>query len=136
MITTDISFPADGGHPMRAAYAAPSDSQKHPAVIVIHEIFGLNDDIRRITGKVAELGYGALAPDLYDRDGMRLVCIARTLMTLNRPIKPDTTVRPPAQPPLPLFFFRIADPLTFDPFFRHPSSFLTACLPLTLCLSI
>jgi carboxymethylenebutenolidase len=84
MITTDISFPADGGHPMRAAYAAPSDSQKHPAVIVIHEIFGLNDDIRRITGKVAELGYAALAPDLYDRDGMRLVCIARTLMTLNR----------------------------------------------------
>ena len=83
MTTTDITFPAADG-PMRAAYAAPSDSQKHPGVIVIHEIFGLNDDIRRITGMVADLGYAALAPDLYDRDGMRLICIARTLMTLNR----------------------------------------------------
>jgi carboxymethylenebutenolidase len=84
MITTDITFPADNGRPMRAAYASPSDSQKHPGVIVIHEIFGLNDDIRRITGMVADLGYAALAPDLYDRGGARLVCIARTLLTLNR----------------------------------------------------
>ncbi len=84
MTTSDITFPADGGRPMRAAYAAPSDEQKHPGVIVIHEIFGLNDDIRRITGMVADLGYAALAPDLYDRDGFRLICIARTLMTLNR----------------------------------------------------
>jgi carboxymethylenebutenolidase len=53
-------------------------------VIVIHEIFGLNDDIRRITGKVAELGYVALAPDLYDGPGSRFICIARTLMTLSR----------------------------------------------------
>jgi carboxymethylenebutenolidase len=33
---------------------------------------------------VADLGYAALAPDLYDRGGARLICIARTLMTLNR----------------------------------------------------
>jgi carboxymethylenebutenolidase len=84
MTTTDITFPIDSGRPMRAAYAAPSDSQKHPGVIVIHEIFGLNDDIRRITGMVADLGYAALAPDLYDHEGNRLICIARTLLTLNR----------------------------------------------------
>src|SRR6266481_8277838 len=84
MITTDITFPSHDGRAMRAAYAASSDSQKRPGVIVIHEIFGLNDDIRRITGMVADLGYAALAPDLYDRDGARLICIARTLMTLNR----------------------------------------------------
>jgi len=84
MITSDISFPIDGGRSMRAAYAAPADAQKHPGVIVIHEIFGLNDDIRRITAMVADLGYAALAPDLYDREGMRLICIARTLLTLNR----------------------------------------------------
>jgi len=68
MTTSDITFPAAGGRPMRAAYAAPAASQKQPgvqkvpAVIVIHEIFGLNDDIRRITGMVADLGYVALAP--------------------------------------------------------------------------
>ena len=84
MTTSDISFPAADGHPMRAAYAAPADAGKHPGVIVIHEIFGLNDDIRRITGRVADLGYAALAPDLYDGPGARLICIARTLMTLSR----------------------------------------------------
>jgi carboxymethylenebutenolidase len=84
MTTTDITFPAADGRPMRAAYAAPADGQMHPGVIVIHEIFGLNDDIRRITGRVADLGYAALAPDLYNKGGMRLVCIARTMMTLSR----------------------------------------------------
>src|SRR6266481_243575 len=84
MTTSDISFPAADGHPMRAAFAAPKDGAKHPGVIVIHEIFGLNDDIRRISGKVADLGYAALAPDLYDGPGSRFICIARTLLTLNR----------------------------------------------------
>src|SRR5258708_31826014 len=84
MTTSDISFPAADGHPMRAAIAMPADAGKHPGVIVIHEIFGLNDDIRRITGKVADLGYAALAPDLYDGPGSRFICIARTLITLSR----------------------------------------------------
>jgi carboxymethylenebutenolidase len=44
---------------MRAAYAAPDDGRAHPGVIVIHEIFGLNDDIRRITGRIADLGCAA-----------------------------------------------------------------------------
>src|SRR5258708_12222310 len=84
MTTSDISFPAADGHPMRAAFAMPADGGKHPGVIVIHEIFGLNDDIRRITGQVADLGYAALAPDLYEGPGSRFICIARTLMTLTR----------------------------------------------------
>jgi len=84
MSSADITFPAAGGRAMRAAYAAPADAQKHPGVIVIHEIFGLNDDIRRITDRIADLGYAALAPDLYDREGLRMLCIARTLMTLSR----------------------------------------------------
>lgn len=80
----DLTFPAADGHPMRAALATPDDSAKHPGVIVIHEIFGLNADIRRITDRLAKLGYIALAPDLYDGPGPRMICIARTLMTLNR----------------------------------------------------
>jgi carboxymethylenebutenolidase len=53
-------------------------------VIVIHEIFGLNDDIRRMSARFAALGYVALAPDLYDTDGARVLCIARTLLALRR----------------------------------------------------
>jgi carboxymethylenebutenolidase len=82
--TRDITFPAADGHPMRAAYAAPDDGRAHAGVIVIHEIFGLNDDIRRITARIADLGYAALAPDLYDHPGPRLLCIVRTMRTLGR----------------------------------------------------
>ena len=75
MITArDITFPAADGHPMRAAIAThEEDDLARPGVIVIHEIFGLNDDIRRLTGRVADLGYVALAPDLYDGPGMRAI---------------------------------------------------------------
>jgi carboxymethylenebutenolidase len=80
--TRDITFPAADGHPMRAAITIHDDGKRRPGVIVIHEIFGLNDDIRRITGRIGDLGYAALAPDLYDGPGPRAICIARTLMAM------------------------------------------------------
>jgi carboxymethylenebutenolidase len=82
--TKDVSFPSSTGRPMRAALALPASTAPRPAIIVIHEIFGLNDDIRRITGRFADLGWVALAPDLYDTEGMRLLCIARTMLALRR----------------------------------------------------
>jgi carboxymethylenebutenolidase len=84
MASRDITFPAADGHLMRAAIAAPDGEGPHPGVLVIHEIFGLNGDIRGITARIASLGYAALAPDLYDGPGPRAICIARTLLTLNR----------------------------------------------------
>jgi carboxymethylenebutenolidase len=84
MESRDITFPAADGRPMRAAIAAPDGDGSRPGVIVIHEIFGLNGDIRGITARIASLGYAAMAPDLYDGPGPRAVCIARTLMTLSR----------------------------------------------------
>ncbi len=81
---TDLTFPSAGGHPMRAALAVPRATAPRPAVIVIHEIFGLNDDIRRMTGRFADLGYVALAPDLYDAGGPHVLCIVRTMLALRR----------------------------------------------------
>src|SRR5205814_5573132 len=72
------------GRPMRAALALPASSGPRPAVIVIHEIFGLNDDIRRITARVADLGWVALAPDLYDTAGPRALCVLRAMLALRR----------------------------------------------------
>lgn len=68
---------------MRASLALPDTATRQPAVVVIHEIFGLNDDIRRITRQFAEAGYVALAPDLYDGPGPRILCVLRTLRALS-----------------------------------------------------
>jgi carboxymethylenebutenolidase len=80
----DVTFTSSTGRPMRGALALPDAAGRRPAVIVIHEIFGLNGDIRRIAGRVADLGYVALAPDLFDTDGPRPICILRTFMALRR----------------------------------------------------
>lgn len=52
-----------------------------PAVLVICELLGLNDDIRRIARRFADHGYLAAAPDLY-RGGHYLRCAWRSLIGL------------------------------------------------------
>ena len=46
--------------------ARPADNQKHPALILIHEWWGLNENIRDNARAFAKLGYVALAVDLYN----------------------------------------------------------------------
>lgn len=49
--------------------AYPERADKAPAVIVIHEIFGLTDWVRGVTDQLAERGYLAIAPDLLSGAG-------------------------------------------------------------------
>ena len=46
--------------------AQPAGDGKHPGVILIHEWWGLNDDIRRKADAFAAAGYTALAVDMYE----------------------------------------------------------------------
>ena len=46
--------------------AVPAGIGPHPGVVVVHEAFGLNDNIRDICGRLAEQGYAALGVDLFD----------------------------------------------------------------------
>ena len=62
--TQDITFPS--GEETIAGYLALPDSPgKHPALVVIHEWWGLNDWVKEQAGKLAEQGYVALAVDLF-----------------------------------------------------------------------
>ena len=49
-------------------------------MVVLHESFGLNNDIRRIAARFAQEGYAALAPDLYSH-GTRLRPVWSSLQT-------------------------------------------------------
>jgi len=73
MQTRDIS----GNEIKGGGYLAlPEGDGPHPAVVVIHEAYGLNDSIRDITRRLADAGYAALAVDLF-ADRVRAVCMAR-----------------------------------------------------------
>ena len=56
-----------------AAYAArpraSSSGDRRPAIIVVHEAFGLNEQIRGVTRRYAEQGFVAMAPNLFARVG-------------------------------------------------------------------
>lgn len=61
----------------------PATAPPTPAVLVLHEIFGLNDDIRRIARRFADNGYLAAAPDFL-HTGWYLGCIVRAATDLRR----------------------------------------------------
>src|SRR5580692_6354559 len=50
-----------------AAYVARPKTLPVPAVVVLHEVFGVNADIRKTCDELAEQGFIAVAPDLFWR---------------------------------------------------------------------
>ena len=65
-VAEDITFTGSNGD-LFAAFAAAPDAKG--AVLVIHEIFGLNDHIKSIPPRFAADGYTALALDLVSEEG-------------------------------------------------------------------
>lgn len=55
--------------PLRAWVVYPERKDKAPAVIVIHEIYGLSDWIRAVADQLASEGFIAVAPDLISGKG-------------------------------------------------------------------
>jgi carboxymethylenebutenolidase len=53
-----------GDREVKCFITYPEVKDKAPAVIVIHEIFGLSDWVRGVTDQLAEAGYIAISPDL------------------------------------------------------------------------
>lgn len=64
MPATEI--PVSGGAQMGGHLSLP-EAGEGPGIVVLMEIFGVGSYIRRATERLAELGYVALAPDLYRR---------------------------------------------------------------------
>lgn len=61
-----ITLSASDGHKFSAWYSPPQGKPK-AGLIVIQEIFGVNDHIRDVTNRFAKEGYLAVAPALFDR---------------------------------------------------------------------
>lgn len=76
VITTDakglvagaVKIPVKDGE-IPAYRAAPATGENFPIVLVIQEIFGVHEHIQDITRRFARLGYLAIAPELFVRQG-------------------------------------------------------------------
>jgi carboxymethylenebutenolidase len=47
----------------------PGEGSKWPAVMILHQVFGLVSQIKRVADRFAEQGYFAVAPNLYTPEG-------------------------------------------------------------------
>jgi len=85
--TETVNVPRPAGRQMAAYFARPDGPGPFPGVVIIHEIFGLNDNIREIAQRFAHEGYAALAVDLFST-GSRAACLARIFYgMLMRPLE-------------------------------------------------
>lgn len=67
VITEDVTYGNLDGTPFMGYLAKPTEAASPlPGLIVIQEWWGLNDNIRTMTRRLAAEGYTALAVDLYD----------------------------------------------------------------------
>jgi carboxymethylenebutenolidase len=93
---TIVSIPrADGKGVMDSYFARPQGPGKLPGLLVIHEAFGLNDNIREIARRFAEQGYAALAVDLFSNRN-RTICMLQAFYgMLFKPLNNSFWLRPP-----------------------------------------
>ena len=76
-----VSYGEAGGEPLSGYFVQPAKATGAlPGVIVFHEWWGLNDNIRRMADLLASQGYAVLAADLYHGKSAATPDIAKSLM--------------------------------------------------------
>ena len=62
---TEVTFARPDSKTLKGYLAEPTNADSAPAVVVIQEWWGVNDQIRGVADRLAAAGYRALVPDLY-----------------------------------------------------------------------
>jgi carboxymethylenebutenolidase len=84
----EVKVPTSTGN-IPAYRAMPSSGGPFPTVLVVEEIFGVHEHIRDVCRRFATLGYYAIAPELFARQGDATKADIPTLLKDIVPKKPD-----------------------------------------------
>lgn len=77
----DVQYGTLKGQPLKGYFVKPKNAQGTlPAVLVFHEWWGLNDNVRRMADQLAAKGYLVLAADMYFGHSAQTPDEARKLM--------------------------------------------------------
>lgn len=69
LVAGQVMVPVQGGQiPAYRAYPAKGTAP-FPTVMIVHEVFGVHEHIQDMARRFAKLGYYAIVPDLYSRQG-------------------------------------------------------------------
>ena len=77
MQITDIQI----SYELKGALAVPDGEGPWPAVVMVHEVFGIDENMRAQMTRLAQAGYVVIMPDLYSRGGTRK-CLTATFKAL------------------------------------------------------
>jgi carboxymethylenebutenolidase len=80
---SDLAAGRAGSRSLRGYLATPAGPGPWPAVVMIHELFGLDDVMRGHADRLAGLGYLTLAVDLFSAGGA-VRCLVTTLTAMVR----------------------------------------------------
>ncbi|MEP0745955.1 dienelactone hydrolase family protein [Trichocoleus sp. AS-A1] len=68
LVAGEVKIPVEDGQ-IPAYRAMPARGKNFPVVLVVQEIFGVHEHLQDICRRFAKLGYLAIAPELYARQG-------------------------------------------------------------------
>jgi len=69
LVAGEVKIPTPDGGAIPAYQAQPGEGGPFPVILVVQEIFGVHEHIKDICRRFAKLGYLAVAPELYARQG-------------------------------------------------------------------
>ena len=82
-VAVEIEIGLPGGGRLHGAVARPGADGSRPGVVVIHEVFGDQPEMRAVCDRFAARGYVAVMPDLFSAGGRRAICLAHAMTELS-----------------------------------------------------
>jgi carboxymethylenebutenolidase len=85
---TKRSAQVGGSQPLGGFLVRPDGTGPWPGVVMVHEVFGVDDVMRRHAARLAKAGYLTLAVDLFSAGsklpGGKLRCLVSTMRAMTR----------------------------------------------------